>query len=105
MKTSELQITGVISEEEDFYGYLRGLLLVEGDPENGIPNKLAAVFEASYSPNPVTVRQVPDAVLFRMLTEYLCADAHNTTVCDDNGSEKLWIKKENGVWSVAVDVP
>ena len=89
---------GVIGETERFYGYIRGLHYehAKEDEEEG---SLRAVFEYD---NGVTIWEVPDMELFSILHGHLYEMANELKENGNWGYSKLWIKKENGRWSVTL---
>ncbi len=89
----------IITETESFYGYIIGLQ-VERCPTSQVGHKLFARFE---NRGEVSLWEVPDADLFRILANHLCDMAVSRSEVGEYGYSKLWIKKENGRWHV--DLP
>ncbi len=93
----------VITETENFYGYLIGLHVQPGArPGSDSPGmeKLYATFERNHE---ISCWEVPDLDLFRILAKHLCDMAWSRSEIGEYGYEKLWIKKEHGRWHV--DLP
>jgi hypothetical protein len=93
----------IITEAEQFYGYLTGLHVeqrAKPDMKGNVSPKLYATFE--YGPK-VSVWEVPDLQLFKILAEHLCQMAWARRENAEYGYEKLYIKRANGRWHV--DLP
>ncbi len=93
----------VITETEQFYGYLVGLHVeheAEPDLDGTVSPKLYANFEYGTE---ASVWEVPDLELFKILAEHLCQMAWARRENAEYGYEKLWIKKVDGRWHV--DLP
>jgi hypothetical protein len=90
----------VITESEDFYGYIIGLQVERyphPGPDSPVGSKLFATFEYR---GKTSVWEVPDADLFRLLSRHLVDMAVSRTEVDEYGYSKLVIKKEHGRWHV-----
>ena len=81
-----------IGEEEKFYGYIIGLQVESCPTDDRVGDKLYATFEYRGKP---TVWRVPDAELFRILSEFLCGMAQDRAGGAGYGCCKLWIKKQD----------
>ena len=93
----------VITETEQFYGYLIGLHVeqdAEPDMDGMVSPKLYAIFEYGRK---ASVWEVPDVELFKILAKHLCDMAWSRSKIGEYGYEKLWIKRVNGWWHV--DLP
>ena len=93
----------VITETEQFYGYLVGLKVeqnAEPDRDGYFSPKLYAGFEYG---SESSIWEVPDLELFKILSEHLCRMAWARRENAEYGYEKLYIKKQDGRWHV--DLP
>lgn len=93
----------VITEAEQFYGYLVGLKVeqnAEADLDGYFSPRLYAAFEYG---SESSVWEVPELELFKILSMHLCSMAWARRENAEYGYEKLYIKKENGRWHV--DLP
>lgn len=88
-----------ITEDVAFYGYITGLGVERDTGKPEVPARLFATFEYN---GEVKVWLVPDAELFKELSEHLNEMAVLREL-GDYGYNKVWIERRGGDWHV--DLP
>lgn len=93
------EIKGTIGPESKFYGYIVGLAIGYEDTEDSVGHdqKYYALFHYG---NDEETWIVPDAKLFKILSDFLNANAHQRDYLggDCFGNCKLWIEQKDGKW-------